>query len=319
VHAVPGVAKPLAGQLAVAPSQRSAGSQTGLAPAARQVSPKLLTRAMQVPLPLQLSGASQSAALGEPHAAPLGEKALGGQVAVEPVHVSAGSQAGSPPEARHTVVPALKRATHAPAPSQLSGASQSALLLEPQGVLSGAVTFAGHAAVVPEQVSAGSHVAFEPAARQVALAGRKVSAGQLSEEPEQNSVTSHGPASPRHTVVLGLKRAAPAAGTHTALPLAQSMTPFSQRLPVLHGAPGMQLATPPSPRQKALGPTCVPAAVKPVNEQAGAPEPHAMPPLRHTPASHPTPGVQSTWPPSTVQTIEGVTCVPIGRTLCTAH
>jgi hypothetical protein len=57
---------------------------------------------------------------------------------------------------------------------------------------------AGQFAVVPVQVSVGSHSPV--VARQIVVGGRKLSAGQLGEIPLQSSSASHTPAPGRHTV-----------------------------------------------------------------------------------------------------------------------
>jgi len=161
-------AKLLAGHVAVFPGQVTAGSQVGSVPVPRQTVP-LLKRAMHAPVPLQLSGASQSRLLEEPQLAPFEANASTGHGALAPSHSSAGSHVGLAPAVRHDVPVAFTRATHAPAPSQLSAASQAVALAEPQAVVIGATALAGHDTEDPVQNSAGSHVEFVPAARHCTL------------------------------------------------------------------------------------------------------------------------------------------------------
>ena len=67
------------------------------------------------------------------HSTPSPTNASAGQVADEPVQLSGTSQLGSA-AGRHTTLELLNRATHAPAPSQLSASSQSALFDEPHAL-----------------------------------------------------------------------------------------------------------------------------------------------------------------------------------------
>ncbi|MFN8544035.1 MAG: hypothetical protein U0807_07510 [Candidatus Binatia bacterium] len=67
-----------------------------------------------------------------------------------------------------------------------------------QTVEAAAKASVGHCALVPEHVSATSHVPV--AARHVVVLGRKLSVGQVVLEPVQVSATSHAPAATRQTV-----------------------------------------------------------------------------------------------------------------------
>lgn len=69
-HAVLTGEKALAGQVATTPLQVSAGSQAGLAPAARQTVVAGFTRSMQLPAPSQESASLHAVATADPHATP---------------------------------------------------------------------------------------------------------------------------------------------------------------------------------------------------------------------------------------------------------
>src|SRR5213080_4625324 len=75
----------------------------------------------------------------------------------------------------------------------------SALSQRPSPSLSMIPVSAGHAALVPSHVSAGSQLPVD--ARQTNPLGRIASAGQLTLEPSQFSAMSHPPAAGRHTVL----------------------------------------------------------------------------------------------------------------------
>src|SRR6266404_3464703 len=120
-----------------------------------------------------------------------------GQLALVPLHCSAGSQA--PVEARQVVAAGWKasggQATEEP--SQVSARSHTPAAGRQTAVL---LASAGHAALVPSQVSATSHT--PAAARHSTVAGWKASAGQSLLTPSQLSATSHAPAAARQTAVL---------------------------------------------------------------------------------------------------------------------
>src|SRR5207249_3549272 len=126
-----------------------------------------------------------------------GWKASGGQATAEPSQVSARSHTSA---AGRQTRPAGSTASAGQAsctPSQLSATSQG-----PAEARQTAVLFpsAGQSALVPVQLSARSQT--PAAARHSTVAGSKASAGQSLLTPSQLSATSHGPAAPRHTAVL---------------------------------------------------------------------------------------------------------------------
>ena len=171
------------------PLHVSAGSHTGLAPAARHSVLAALKRSAQSPAPSQVSAASQPAVLLEPHATVEAANASAGQVALLPLQVSEGSQVGLAPAARQTEEAALSRATHTPAPSQVSGALQALLSGEPQTVVIGGITFAGQTLVVPLHSSAGSQDESAPGVRHT-LAAAFTRSTQLP-FPSQVSASLH--------------------------------------------------------------------------------------------------------------------------------
>src|SRR5947208_162049 len=120
-----------------------------------------------------------------------------GQLALVPLHCSAGSQA--PVEARQMAVAGWKasRGQATEEPSQAAVRSHAPAAARQPAV---ALASAGHAALVPVQVSAGSHTPAE--ARHPTVAGSKASAGQSLLTPSQLSARSHGPAAAWHTAVL---------------------------------------------------------------------------------------------------------------------
>src|SRR5882724_7524350 len=126
-----------------------------------------------------------------------GWKASGGQATAEPSQVSARSHTSA--AARQTL-PAGCTASAGQSsctPSQLSATSHTPAAARHTAV---PLASAGHAALVPPQLSATSHT---PAAgRHATVAGWKASAGQSLLSPSQLSATSHGPAAARHTAVL---------------------------------------------------------------------------------------------------------------------
>jgi hypothetical protein len=114
---------------------------------------------------LQVSGLSQSVLALLPHDVPLIMNTSLGHAPVLAPHVSATSQ---PPAcaARHTKLDASLLLWQLPEPLQVSGLSQSVSALLPHDVPLDANASLGHAPVFPlPQVSAGSQVAFVPAAR----------------------------------------------------------------------------------------------------------------------------------------------------------
>src|SRR5207237_89121 len=147
------------------------------------------------------------------------------QLVPVPVQVSAASQA--PAAARHTV-PAWPAGCWQLSALPSHWSSVHGLPSSAHAVPLACLASAGHAALVPVQVSARSH--SPAAARHVVVAGWNVSAGQSLATPSQLSATSQAPAVGRHTAVLFASAGqvvlvpvqasatshAPAAGRHTA-------------------------------------------------------------------------------------------------------
>src|SRR5439155_1176589 len=153
------------GQLLLVPVQVSGRSHSPAA--ARHTVPAFPAGCVHaVPLPSQTS--TVQGLPSSVHVVPLALTPSAGQLALEPVQVSAVSH--GPAAARQTVVDERK-------PS------------------------AGQLALEPVQVSAVSH--GPAAARQTVVEGWKPLAGQVSLDPVQNSATSQLPADARHCVVLG--------------------------------------------------------------------------------------------------------------------
>src|SRR5919197_4328768 len=162
MHAVPLTFFASAGQVALLPVQFSATSHSPAAARHRVLAGWKASAGHASLVPSQVSATSQTPAEGR-QTVPAGSLALAGQVGLVPVQVSSTSHA--PAAARHTVpafpagwvhVPLLHTslvhglvssaqavpsarwlARHVPAPSQLSGWSQSELLPLPQAVPAG--------------------------------------------------------------------------------------------------------------------------------------------------------------------------------------
>src|SRR2546426_1023158 len=156
-----------------------------------------------------------------------------GQLALVPLHCSAGSQA--PVEARQMVAAGWKASggQATAEPSEPGARSPAPAAARPTAVL---LASAGQAALVPVHVSAGSHTPAE--ARHSTVAGSKASAGQSLLTPSQLSATSHGPAAARHTAVLFTS-----AGQAALVPVqvsATSQAPAAARqtVPLLAGSGG---------------------------------------------------------------------------------
>ena len=124
-------------------------------------------------------------------------KLFAGQTPDVPVQLSATSH--SPADARQIEVAARKPSTQWPAPSQESDPSHAPPFDVPTHVVvEGRKPSAGQALDEPEQLSATSH---EPAAmRHTVPAMAMTSDGQLLLAPLQVSAMSHPPATPRQTV-----------------------------------------------------------------------------------------------------------------------
>jgi len=158
-----------------------------------------------------------------------------GQVADEPEHVSATSQA---PSAGRQTVPATASASAGQVlavPEQVSGASHAPADAR-QTVPAAAKPLAGHAADVPEHVSATSHTPL--AARHVVPAVRKPSAGQVRAVPLHVSATSQTPADARQVVPLATGEQVPTLPLRLQAPQPELQavsqhTPFVQN-PVVH-------------------------------------------------------------------------------------
>src|SRR5437899_3237476 len=134
------------------------------------------------------------------HAVPLACLASAGQLALEPVQVSARSH--SPTTARHTVLAGWKASraeersvgTQLGAPWQTPAAAQHTVPARPAGCW--------HVSLVPLQVSA---VHGLPSSVHAVPLACLASAGQLALEPVQVSARSHSPTAARHTVLAGWK------------------------------------------------------------------------------------------------------------------
>jgi hypothetical protein len=122
------------GQLTVLPSQTSAGSQVGSAPAALQITPALFTRSTQLPAELHVSCASQPVALEEPQLVPEGAMVSRGHAAETPSQSSAGLHVALGPAGRQTTPTDFTRSMHAPAPLHVSWASHAVALDDPHVV-----------------------------------------------------------------------------------------------------------------------------------------------------------------------------------------
>jgi hypothetical protein len=159
---------------------------------------------------------------------PAGSTASAGQLALDPVQASASSQ--SPAAGRHSLVLGSKFGPHVPAPSHVSGLSQTVSLGSPHVVPVTAAASAGQLPA-PSQLSAASHSSTAgrqlvvdgswlerhvPAASQLSGSSHDVSAGSPqvvpvgakesaghAPAPSHCSATSHAPASARHSVVVG--------------------------------------------------------------------------------------------------------------------
>ena len=149
-----------------------------------------------------------------------------GQVVLEPSQTSATSH--KPVEALHSVPALPAKCSQIPEPSQ-----RSVVHVSPSAshaVTGDAKPFAGHAAVEPSQVSAGSQIPFPP--RHSVPMVRTTSAGQVALEPSQTSATSHEPAEALHTVVTS-----------------SNVQPSVQQAPPSQSSPGSTVLSP----QTALG------------------------------------------------------------------
>src|SRR5439155_1525752 len=211
------------GQLLLVPVQVSGRSHSPAA--ARHTVPAFPAGCVHaVPLPSQTSTVQ-----GLPpsvHVVPLALTPSAGQLALEPVQVSAVSH--GPAAARQTVVDERKPSAGQLAlePVQVSAVSHGPAAAR-QTVVDGRKPSAGQLALEPVQVSAVSH--GPAAARQTVVEGWKPLAGQVSLDPVQNSATSQLPADARHCVVLGRnwqvaeQHAPPSPGSQ---PSPASTTPF---------------------------------------------------------------------------------------------
>src|SRR3989441_892277 len=124
-----------------------------------------------------------------------GWKASGGQATAEPSQVSARSHTSA--TARQTLPARCTASAGQPllSPSQLSATSQSPAEGRQTAVL---LASGGQAALEPVQLSAGSQTPAD--GRHTVDADWKASAGQAALDPVQLSARSHGPADSRHTV-----------------------------------------------------------------------------------------------------------------------
>src|SRR2546430_11802782 len=118
-----------------------------------------------------------------------------GLVAYTGMMLLQGSQASALPSPSASCCPGLETF------GQLSALSQ-----RPSPSLSMIPVSAGHAALVPSHVSAGSQLPVD--ARQTNPLGRIASAGQLTLEPSQFSAMSHPPAAGRHTALADVRASA---------------------------------------------------------------------------------------------------------------
>src|SRR3989441_1210636 len=123
-----------------------------------------------------------------------GWKASGGQATAEPSQVSARSHTSA--TARQTLPARCTASAGQPllSPSQLSATSQSPAEGRQTAVL---LASGGQAALEPVQLSAGSQTPAD--GRHTVDADWKASAGQAADDPAQLSARSHGPAASRHT------------------------------------------------------------------------------------------------------------------------
>jgi len=206
--------------------------------------------------PVQLSATSQSPETARQTVDEL-EKSSVGQLALKPLHASAGSH--SPP-ARHTLPERKLLAGQSSPPTQRSSASQVPDAVR-QICVPGRTASVGQLGPAPLQASATSQTPRAP--RQTLLESKR-SAGQVVPPPHV-SCTSQGPTAARQGVAAG---AAPMA-TQRVGPHANA--PTSHGFPVEHGAPGVQADEhKPRPSQLPLG-HAVPVITKASGVQSAVP------------------------------------------------
>ena len=176
--------------------------------------------------PPQVSAMSHSPAAAR-HVKVFGSTTSDGHVELTPVQTSSGSQA-SPEPARHTVPAFPAGCWHALlVPSQASVVHGLPSL--EHAVPDGLLASAGQLALVPVQLSAGSHSPADE--RHSVNAGRKPSTGHVELVPVHVSTASHAPAAARQTAP-----AFPAGCWHASL--------LPSQVSVVHGLPSSMHAVP---------------------------------------------------------------------------
>src|SRR5436853_421734 len=193
------------------------------------------------------------------HGVPAGDLSSAGHAELTPVQTSSGSQA-SPEPARHTVPAFPAGCWHALlVPSQASVVHGFPSL--EHAVPDGLLASAGQLALVPVQLSAGSHSPADE--RHSVNAGRKPSTGHVELVPVHVSTASHAPAAARQTAP-----AFPAGCWHALL--------LPSHVSVVHGLPSSVHAVPLACLASAGEPALMPVQLSARSNSSAAPPPTAL-------------------------------------------